>query len=142
MASTKTTVKTIRLTNETADFFEGKPLNRYVECLHSLIESGKVKMDGDSLRVTGKKGDLTSIYDKVPPEVTANFADLDDLLEGGVAGLMVAVNNMIEDGLLNTDYSICGEPWVERFRDACNAKGLKVENVSEKAILALQKGDL
>lgn len=137
MASTKTTVKTIRLTNETADFFEGKPLNRYVECLHSLIESGKVKMDGDSLLVTGK-----SIYDSVPPEVTANFADLDDILEGGVAGLMVAVNNLIEDGLLNTDYSICGEPWVEKFRDACNAKGLKVENVSEKAILALQKGDL
>ena len=98
MASTKTTVKTIRLTNETADFFEGKPLNRYVECLHSLIESGKVKMDGDSLLVTGK-----SIYDSVPPEVTANFADLDDILEGGVAGLMVAVNNLIEDGLLNTD---------------------------------------
>lgn len=139
MASTKTTVKTIRLTNETADFFEGKPLNRYVECLHSLIESGKVKMDGENLRVV-KNG--TSIYDSVPPEVTANFADLDDILEGGVAGLMVAVNNLIEDGLLNTDYSICGEPWVEKFRDACNAKGLKVENVSEKAILALQKGDL
>ena len=137
MASTKTTVKTIRLTNETADFFEGKPLNRYVECLHSLIESGKVKMDGDNLKVVSK-----SIYDSVPPEVTANFADLDDILEGGVAGLMVAVNNLIEDGLLNTDYSICGEPWVEKFRDACNAKGLKVENVSEKAILALQKGDL
>lgn len=139
MASTKTTVKTIRLTNETADFFEGKPLNRYVECLHSLIESGKVKMDGDNLKVVGKS---KSIYDQVPPEVTANFADLDDILEGGVAGLMLAVNNMIEDGLLNTDYSICGEPWVEKFRDACNAKGLKVENVSEKAILALQKGDL
>ena len=139
MASTKTTVKTIRLTNETADFFEGKPLNRYVECLHSLIESGKVKMDGDNLKVVGKS---KSIYDSVPPEVTANFADLDDILEGGVAGLMVAVNNLIEDGLLNTDYSICGEPWVEKFRDACNAKGLKVENVSEKAILALQKGDL
>ena len=139
MASTKTTVKTIRLTNETADFFEGKPLNRYVECLHSLIESGKVKMDGDNLKVVGKS---KSIYDSVPPEVTANFADLDDILEGGVAGLMVAVNNLIEDGLMNTDYSICGEPWVEKFRDACNAKGLKVENVSEKAILALQKGDL
>ena len=139
MASTKTTVKTIRLTNETADFFEGKPLNRYVECLHSLIESGKVKMDGDNLKVVGKS---KSIYDSVPPEVTANFADLDDILEGGVAGLMVAVNNLIEDGLLNTDYSICGEPWVEKFRDACNAKGLKVENVSEKAILALQKGEL
>lgn len=137
MASTKTTVKTIRLTNETADFFEGKPLNRYVECLHSLIESGKVKMDGDNLKVVSK-----SIYDSVPPEVTANFADLDEILEGGVAGLMVAVNNLIEDGLLNTDYSICGEPWVEKFRDACNAKGLKVENVSEKAILALQKGEL
>lgn len=137
MASTKTTVKTIRLTNETADFFEGKPLNRYVECLHSLIENGKVKMDGDNLKVVSK-----SIYDSVPPEVTANFADLDEILEGGVAGLMVAVNNLIEDGLLNTDYSICGEPWVEKFRDACNAKGLKVENVSEKAILALQKGEL
>lgn len=137
MASTKTQIKTIRIANETADFFEGKPLNRYVECLHSLIESGKVKMDGDSLRVASK-----SIYDSVPPEVTANFADLDEILEGGVAGLMVAVNNLIEDGLLNTDYSICGEPWVEKFRDACNAKGLKVENVSEKAILALQKGDL
>ena len=51
MASTKTRIKPIRIANETADFFEGKPLNRYVECLHRMMESGEVVMDGEEVKV-------------------------------------------------------------------------------------------
>ena len=51
MASTKTRIKPIRIANETADYFEGKPLNRMVESLHHLIETGKVSFDGEEIKI-------------------------------------------------------------------------------------------
>lgn len=50
MSSKTTRVKTIRIKNETADFFKDKPLNRVVENVHHLaikkdievLENGRI----------------------------------------------------------------------------------------------------
>ncbi len=42
-----TRLKTIRIKNETADFFSDKPLNRVVESVHSLAVEEKIEIKGD-----------------------------------------------------------------------------------------------
>lgn len=53
MASNKTTTRTLRIKNETAEYFEGKPLNRVVECVHQLIVSGSLTFDGEEVHTKG-----------------------------------------------------------------------------------------
>lgn len=47
MASKTTKLKTIRIKNETAEFFKDKPLNRVVESVHCLTEEKKLEIKGD-----------------------------------------------------------------------------------------------
>ena len=47
MSSKTTTLKTIRIKNETAEFFKDKPLNRVVESVHCLTEEKKLEIKGD-----------------------------------------------------------------------------------------------
>lgn len=47
MSSKTTTLKTIRIKNETAEFFKDKPLNRVVESVHCLSEEKKLEIKGD-----------------------------------------------------------------------------------------------
>lgn len=51
MASTKTVTRTIRIGTETEEYFRGKPLNRYVESLHHLTESGRLTISGEEIIV-------------------------------------------------------------------------------------------
>lgn len=52
MSSSKTQTRTIRIKNETADFFRDKPLNKVVEDVHDLTlkkdievcENGRIKI--------------------------------------------------------------------------------------------------
>lgn len=60
MASTKTQIKAIRIANETAEYFEGKPLNRYVESLHRLAEIGKVTLDEEEIKLSS----VNTVYTK------------------------------------------------------------------------------
>lgn len=47
MSSTITKVVAIRVKNETADYFRGRPLNRTVESIHKLAKEKKVEIRGD-----------------------------------------------------------------------------------------------
>ena len=47
MSSKQTKLKTIRIKNETADFFEGKPLNKVVESVHTLAINREVEIQTD-----------------------------------------------------------------------------------------------
>ena len=60
MASTKTQIKAIRIANETAEYFDGKPLNRYVESLHRLAEIGKITLDEEEIKLSG----VNTVYTK------------------------------------------------------------------------------
>ena len=44
---------TIRVKNEAAAYYEGKPLNRMVESLMRYLEEGRIKEEGGELVVTG-----------------------------------------------------------------------------------------
>lgn len=56
MASKKTQLKTIRIKNESAEFFKDKPLNRYVEDMHRYIEMGDIKENGEGITVYRTSG--------------------------------------------------------------------------------------
>lgn len=45
--------KTIRLKNETIEYFEGKPLNRLIDSLAENIKSGDIEVMGEEIRVRG-----------------------------------------------------------------------------------------
>lgn len=47
MSSKTTQLKTIRIKNETAEFFKDKPLNRVVESVHHLTKERKLEIKGD-----------------------------------------------------------------------------------------------
>lgn len=87
MASTKTRIKPIRIANETADYFEGKPLNRMVESLHHLIETGKVSFDGEEIKipdgvysVTTNSGNTESVYSGgVNTNILNTMTDLEEI---------------------------------------------------------------
>lgn len=56
MASSKTTLRTIRIKNETAAYFKSKPLNRYVDDLYECVQRGEIEEREDGLCVHTKKG--------------------------------------------------------------------------------------
>lgn len=54
MSSSKTISKGIRIKNEVAEYFDGKPLNRYVESMYELIQSGEIEEYEDCIGVHTK----------------------------------------------------------------------------------------
>lgn len=59
-------LKTLRLRNETIEYFKGKPLNKVVDNLVEMIKEGKIELDGERIKV---KGGL----DGVPEELIADI---------------------------------------------------------------------
>ena len=51
MASSTTVTKTIRIKNETAEYFKDKPLNRYVDSLCDYMISGEIEGREDGISV-------------------------------------------------------------------------------------------
>lgn len=121
MASTRTRIKPIRITNETADYFENKPLNRIVENLMDLMKSGKVKFDGEKLVINGvsteqKKTDYDSI------------AEMASLMKVTTEQLLSDVNELLENGELYYSGGKLRNPMYEDFENRFN------ENEREKIL--------
>lgn len=78
MASTKTQIKAIRIANETAEYFDGKPLNRYVECLHRLAERGAVVLDGEEVKTNdvGEIAEMAEMCGMSTEEILHQFCEL------------------------------------------------------------------
>ena len=57
MSSTTTQVMSVRVKNETAEFFKGKPLNRVVENVHEMSKSGEIAIEGDGRVVIQRSDD-------------------------------------------------------------------------------------
>lgn len=56
MASKRSQTRTIRIKNEVAEYFEGKPLNRYVEDMKEYIDRGDIKDTGGGITVYRTSG--------------------------------------------------------------------------------------
>lgn len=142
MASTKTQIKAIRIANETAEYFEGKPLNRYVECLHRLAESGAVVLDGEEVKISGGNTGVNTDgmgYTLAGLEEMASFGGmtLEEFVE--------QIYGLLEEGMLLIDGSkiVCAVPgWAGEFENVCHDLCVPVEKAAEGAIKALKRGGL
>ena len=145
MASTKTTTKTIRIANETAEFYEKVSLRAVVESTHHLIESGVLGVNEDGVFVVDSENKKISegVYTDLPAlEDLKSMANcfgitIDDLL------------GMIDEGLNEGTILIEGgrvissmPHWVERFEEVCRDKCLDTERVGESAVKAIERGAL
>ena len=138
MASTKTRTKTIRIANETADYFEDKPLNRMVECVHELLESGKARFDGEKFIFSAEGVD------------TAKNSWLKDIEEmvvlcgGTLEGFLKDVDECLTEGTLVVNEGKMALPkiYTEEFEQVCHDKCLDPQSVLDKATKAVERGML
>lgn len=141
MASTKTQIKPIRIANETAEFFEGKPLNRYVECIHRLVESGELTLSDEEIVIQKNNNAGGGVYTEIMGEFDEMASCCGMTLEELVGGLFSLLEEgavVIDNGALTTAKS----GWVADFENACHDLCIPVEKAAAGAIKNLKRGDL
>lgn len=140
MASTKTRIKGIRVTNECVDYFEGKPLNRMVESLMELIEKGVVAYDDTGLKILK---DRTGV--NTSSEAYVDLVSMLDCYGLSIDQFISEADRCMNDGAFSFegDCLKCVLPgWAEKLSDACHELGYDVEKIAESAVKSLGKGML
>lgn len=135
MASSKTTTRTVRITNEAADYFEKKPLNRFIESLYGLLTSGKIKIDGEELRVECTHQNSEKIVSVTPENKKSVHTDISDIEE--MASLMRVptetllsdFRKLLEDGELYYSGNRLVNPHYEEFEQLCELKKQPIDKV-------------
>lgn len=133
MASTKTTTKTIRIDNETAEYFKGKPLNRAVESLCELLKSGRLTLDGEEIKLgkTSEKGQNCTHLNKDYESI----AEMASLMQVSTGGLLKALNDALEEGSLYYSNGKLINPRYEEFERACGDRN--IDMILESVIRSL-----
>lgn len=145
MASTKTTAKGIRISNEAWEFYADKPLNRIAESLVGLLNDGSLEFDGESLKIAGSTGvHVGKTTKNADPEWKT---DLDGMLMCcgiGFDEFMETVYGWVCDGTIDISDGIgISEPgWVTRFREICHEKCIPVEKTMESVCQKIEKGQI
>lgn len=141
MASTKTVSKGIRITNEAAEYFKDKPINRIVEGIIPLLEVEKLVFDGDSLKIKTEKSvhtdEIISCVDNLKEMASCSGISYDDLVLG--------LSDLLEEGKIiieNGSVSVGSAEWVGEFESVCHDLCIPVEKAAESAIKALKRGGL
>ena len=139
MASTKTISKGIRISNEAAEYFKDKPVNRMVESMIPLLENGSLTFDGESLKISGDSGvhtTITAIVEEFDEMASCSGISLDDLVNG--------IFTLLEDGTLMIENGsiVVSSGWASEFESVCHDMCIPVEKAAEGAIKALKKGGL
>ena len=131
MASTRTTTRTIRIENEAAEYFKGKPLNRAVESLYGLLRSGEMSFDGEKLSITstGKTSGCTqknteNLYTPIKKSLDS-IGEMASLMQVSTDGLLTALNEALEEGTLYYSNGKLVNPLYEEFERACKGKDKK-----------------
>ena len=128
MASSKTISKGIRIKKETAEYFKGKPLNRYIESLQEAVERGEIEISDGEIMCTHQKGEETPEY-----KTRMNIAGAAYGLSG--AELAEKLMNAMDEGDIvyengrfraDTGYDF------EKFVSACEDKGVPVQKMIDK----------
>jgi len=135
MASSKTKVKPIRIANETADYFEGKALNRIVESVHHLLESGELSFDGEEIKICSEKG----VYTENNP-VLEDIGMMAELFGIDTGEMTEQFCEMLNDGLLTVSkgkLEIVMPEWAERFEETCHDRCMDVERTMEGVLKRL-----
>ena len=142
MASSKTVSKGIRITNEAAEYFKDKPMNRMIESMIPLLERGELSFDGETLKIeSGVHSQKGSGIDDLASEMSEMAVCMGmeprELTEG--------LFHLLEEGqitIVGKEILVELPDWAGEFEFTCQERGLEVEKVAQKAILAIRKGDL
>lgn len=127
MASTKTVSKGIRIANEAAEYYRDKPLNRIVESLIPLIESGEVSVEGGEVKIQCSGG----VHSSFEVEDIKSMCSLSGL---PYEEAMKEVHRLMEEGILQLSsrgIDVEKPLWVESIEDVCHDKGIPVEKIVE-----------
>ena len=137
MASTITRRKTIRIANETDDYFKDKPLNRMVECLQRLLECGRLSWDGEELIVNDKV--------RLPDKLVDELEEIGGYFNMTAEEMIREFIRLLNEGEIvyedKTLYALAPE-WVEEIENKCKAKGLTVETVIAKVLDMIDRGQI
>ena len=129
MASTTTKTKTIRIKNDTADYFEDKPLNRMVESLEELLRSGKLNFDGENLGIKG------GIKNDTPKTDIESIEEMANLMRVPTETLLSDFRELLEDGTLYYSNGKLVNPRYEEFERACEGKN--IDKIIESMVRSL-----
>ncbi len=136
MASSKTRTRTVRISNESADYFEKLPLNKVIEGVYTLISEKKATFDGENLKISEKSG-LTPNKDLEEIESMAKYFGMstEEVLKG--------IYNGLNDGYLTVeDGKIVGLPEVDldNLKEACHERGIGMQEAIDKTVKNLRSG--
>lgn len=148
MPKLNTTVKAVRIDNDKLEELEkklkGQTINSWLNGqIENFIKGEKgVNPKGKKVNpeVNPTKYTKYAAFDVVPLDIIENIIDASNYCDDGLLGLMTALNNMIEDGILDTDLSIHRDEWIEKMEKFSKESGLPVEKVADKAIAVLKRG--
>ena len=142
MASTKTVSKGIRISNEAAEYYSDKPLNRMVEGLMVLLEQGKVEFDGENLKISGSDG----VHTQFPmSEALSDIEGMVSLAAMSLEDAFEEVDRLLNEGklkLLQGSMDVEMPGWANLMADTCHDLCIPVEKAAESACKALRKGEI
>lgn len=148
MSSTKTTTRTIRIKNETAAYFEGRPLNRYVDSLCRCVQNGEVELNGEEICVhkglsQQKNGGFDSVH--IDNKVMEDIDLMCSLYGIEISKFMEMVCTFMNDGYITIedgkmvtmdsdgiDLSV--------IKDVCHRKHLDIQKTIDKCAERVRTG--
>lgn len=150
MPSSKTISKGIRIKKEVAEYFRGRPLNRYIESMYESIQRGDIEEESDGISVH------TKVREESPQKkssATDSVHTQDDNLEEILKMLpffnisreefyeklrksMEKGDVMYEDGR----FVAVNEIDLSRFKEACDEKGIDYQKAVDKMTQEIMRG--
>jgi transcriptional regulator with XRE-family HTH domain len=141
MASTRTTTKTIRISNEVAEFFREKPLNRAVESLYELMAAGSLIFDGEEIKIgCVHQNSEKSASSKLENDKNVCTPDYEQIVEMAILMNVTAeklfsdIKDMLENGELYYSGSRLVNPRYEEFESLCERKKWDIDKTIEKVV--------
>lgn len=132
MGSLRTTTRTIRIENETAEYFKEKALNRAVESLYGLLRSGEMSFDGERLKIEGCTHDGSLTTEKTDYE---SIEEMAALMSVTTEKLLMDIRELLEEGSLYYSEGKLVNPRYEEFERAC--KGKDIDRILDSVVRSL-----
>lgn len=148
MSSNKTRTRTIRISNECADYFADKPLNKAVEGIYKLICDGRIRFAEEKIEIVGvhtedsEKKSPKGEDEKDSPEMrdTIQMLTLYGISFDKFLGMMHESlengNITIEDDGLKTKDSLD----LERLYEVCHERGIDPQEAIDKTVKMIGRG--
>ena len=142
MASTKTRTRTVRISNESADYFEKLPLNKVIESVYTLISEKKAVFDGENLKISEKSVLSHSKYN-INEKILDDLATMQTFMGGSVEEMIRLFDEAVNEGIINYEHGkLVGVPDIDlnRFKEACHDINRDPQEILDKVVVMIEKG--